>query len=272
MPYSDNFNYQILGQATAPKLVFLHGLMGSGANWRRITPEFTNSFEILTFDQRGHGRSFQPDTGYSPEDYAGDLKKLLDELGWQKVSLVGHSMGGRNALVFADLYPKYVDKLLIEDIGPDLNHQAGEKIKALINLVPVPFESRKVARDFFQGKFLELAKDNPNAQVLSQYFYTNMAENEHKQSDWRFSKVGVFASLHEGRAVERWRELKELKIPTLIVRGENSGELFQGVYEDMLECNNNINGVVVANSGHWVHAEQPIEFIKILKNFLTSRA
>jgi pimeloyl-ACP methyl ester carboxylesterase len=51
-------------------------------------------------------------------DYAGDLKGILDELGWQKIHLVGHSMGGRNAFHFAGLYPERVQKLVVEDISP----------------------------------------------------------------------------------------------------------------------------------------------------------
>jgi esterase len=270
MPYLDNFNYQILGEGAAPKLVFLHGLMGSGTNWRKITPGFVGDFQILLFDQRGHGRSFQPLSGYSPEDYASDIKKIVDELGWNKFHLVGHSMGGRNALVFADLHPQYIDKLVIEDIGPDLNHESGEKIKRLIDLVPVPFPSRSVARDFFQTTFLELIKNHSDSRVLSQYFYTNIAETANKQADWRFSKAGVFASLNEGRTVERWKELQNLIVPTLLIRGEHSKELYPEVYNNMLLANDNITGIVVPGAGHWVHAEKPLEFINILRKFLTS--
>ena len=70
--YLQNFKYELAGQEGQPKLVFLHGVMGSGANWRKITSLLQDRFQILTFDQRGHGRSFKPKSGYAPEDYAGN--------------------------------------------------------------------------------------------------------------------------------------------------------------------------------------------------------
>lgn len=270
MSLLSHFNYQILGRASAPKLVFLHGLMGSGANWRRITPSFVDDYEILLFDQRGHGRSFQPEAGYAPENYSLDLKEILQELRWPQIALVGHSMGGRNALVFSDLYPDKVSKLVIEDIGPAQDQNSADKIQRLINLVPTPFRNRSVARDFFNGEFLELIKGHTQPEVLSQYLYSNLAENELKQMDWRFSKAGILATLEEGRHRERWQELKRLKMPTLIIRGEKSQELLPETFHKMMRCNEKVQGEEVLGCGHWVHSEKPEEFIQIVRKFLTS--
>ena len=93
MSYLNNFNYQILGQKANPKLVFLHGLMGFGSNWRTMARHFEERYEILLYDQRGHGRSFQP-AEYRLDDYADDLDKITAELGWTSFILVGHSLGG----------------------------------------------------------------------------------------------------------------------------------------------------------------------------------
>lgn len=92
MSFLKQFNFDIRGPEDGPKLVFLHGLMGSWTNWRRIFADFETSYRILSFDQRGHGKSLRPDDGYAPEDFAGDLVTILKELGWQTVRLVGHSM------------------------------------------------------------------------------------------------------------------------------------------------------------------------------------
>ena len=74
-----NFNYQILGDSSSTnKLVFLHGLMGFASNWKRIARHFESDFEILIYDQRGHGRSFHPAKGFAPEDYAQDLFEILE--------------------------------------------------------------------------------------------------------------------------------------------------------------------------------------------------
>src|SRR4051812_15499994 len=94
-----------------PWIVFLHGLLGSAANWRRVTPLFSKNYNVLALDQRGHGKSFKPTKGFTPKDFARDLKFIFDELKIPKAIVVGHSMGGRNAIAFAALYPELVTKL-----------------------------------------------------------------------------------------------------------------------------------------------------------------
>lgn len=267
-PYLNQFHHQILGPEAAPKLVFLHGLMGSSANWRKVTSSLGNAYHILVFDQRGHGRSFQPKMGYRPEDYSDDLFKILNELGWDRVRLVGHSMGGRNALNFSHRWPQRVIGLVLEDIGPDASAEAVDRIEHLIGLVPTPFANRAEAKSFLLEKFPTLIPENLQAQILAQYFYSNMDERSDGLTDWRFSKAGVLESLRAGRERERWDELRGLEMPTLIVRGENSLDLNRPIYERMLRENPRLTGVEIAKAGHWVHSDQPEAFVTVLKNFL----
>ncbi|OQW50402.1 MAG: hydrolase [Proteobacteria bacterium SG_bin7] len=267
MGYLANFNHVILGKG-AKKLVFLHGLMGYGLNWRTLAKEFEADFEILLFDQRGHGKSFQPSSGYAPEDYADDLNKILNELQWQKIFLVGHSMGGRNALNFAYRFPACVDRLVIEDIGPE-SDPAGEKsIRELIEIVPVPFRKKEDARDFFQKDFSKLYKGPENARTIGLFLYSNL-EGEPGNIRWRFSLPGILESVRLGRVSDRWHEVKALTMPTLVIRGEKSKDLSQKNYEQMIACNPNIQGVIISGAGHWAHADKPKEVAQALKDFLS---
>lgn len=268
MSYLQNFKFELYGPENAEKLVFLHGLLGSGANWRRIIGDFKNDYRILTYDQRGHGGSFKPELGYAPEDYALDLKLILDELGWQKVHLVGHSMGGRNALRFAFKFPERLHSLTIEDIGPEGNPEGMARTQKMIEMVPVPFPSRKAAKEYFNGEFLQAMKHNSARQMLANYLFTNISVDEGGIANWRFSLKGVIDSLHLGHKNTRWEEIAALKIPTLYMRGEQSDDLSQDDFEKILNCNPRIEGRLFANSGHWIHAEQPVEFINVLQNFL----
>ena len=85
MSYLDNFYHLLYGPEDGRRWVFVHGLMGYGQNWRKIISGLEASERCLTYDQRGHGRSMKPDVGYSPEDYADDLKRIVDELGWTRL-------------------------------------------------------------------------------------------------------------------------------------------------------------------------------------------
>jgi pimeloyl-ACP methyl ester carboxylesterase len=269
MSYLQNFHSQITGRdENAPKLVFLHGVMGFAANWRRIAKAFEQEYQILVYDQRGHGRSFQPAIGYGPEEYADDLEKILDELGWQSINLVGHSMGGRVALHFAAQNPTRVTRLVIEDIGPSMYHAGASFITKMLDAIPVPFASKREAKEWFDTEFLRLFAESPNREGLAAYLYANLTEDEQKRAVWRFYEPGVRESIAQGRAQERWDEVAELKMPTLVIRGEFSRDLPRDIFERMLAINPRLQGVEIAGAGHWVHSDQAEEFIRVLGAFL----
>lgn len=268
MGHLANFHHRISGPDSAPKLVFLHGLMGSAANWRKIVPAFEDQYNVLVFDQRGHGKSFHPDFGFSPEAYARDLQLILDELGWTEgIYLVGHSLGGRNALQFAHSFASRVKKLVIEDIGPDSPPEAVEKIEFYLNSIPTPFRDKKAAKVFFDQEFPQKIGKGKEGEVLSQYFYTNIQTQQDGTADWRFSRKAILGSVKEGRAYERWDQVRSLRTPTLWIRGSQSEDLSSGTFQRVLEISPYIRGVEIAGAGHWVHFDQPALFIQSIKDF-----
>lgn len=240
--------------------------MGSGANWRSVAKSFQEEFEILLLDQRGHGRSQHFDS-YTPDDYADDLLMFLEEWGWDQIHLVGHSMGGRNAFHFAHLHPEKIEKLVIEDITPAPDEKSADRITRMINLVPVPFQSRKEAKDFFQDKFPKALLGNPQAKTLGDYFYTNMAEQKDGTTSWRFDVDGIIATIEAGRKVELWNEVEALSMPTLWMRGSESEDLSKAHFDRVLESNSEIQGIEIGPSGHWIHFDQPAQFIEAIQRF-----
>ncbi len=259
MSYLDLYNYQITGPENGRRWVFAHGLMGYGANWRKIISGLESTERVLTFDQRGHGRSQKPVDGYAPEDYAGDILKITDELGWDKFILVGHSMGGRNALNFAFQHPEKIIKLVIEDIGPEAAPDAVEYYEKLLGMVPTPFPNREAARAFFRKDFF--------SQILGQFLYANIEDKPDGSADWRFSKQAILKSVINGRAEDRWREVESLKVQSLWIRGAQSEEFSHESFEKVLSSNSLITGVEIPNAGHWVHSDQANLFLQELRNF-----
>lgn len=266
--YLAQFNYQITGPENGRRWVFLHGLMGYGMNWRRIVKGLEGTERVLTFDQRGHGKSWQPLTGYAAEDYADDLYLILQELGWERIILVGHSMGGRNALEFAHKFPEKVEKLVIEDIGPEGDETAIDYYHWLLGLVPTPFPNKLQAKEFFLNEFKSLvAGRSQHPETLGQYLYSNIIDKPDGTADWRFSKDAIFASVVQGRAKDRWNELRSLPMPILVIRGAESNELSPEVFRQMTLANPRIEAVEIPNAGHWVHSDQPEEFLRVIRKF-----
>lgn len=267
MQYLDNFHYQITGNPQGHKLVFLHGLMGSAANWRRIGQAFENEFHILAFDQRGHGRSFHPETGYHPRDFSNDLKKILDELAWDQIVLVGHSMGGRNALEFAARFSQRVKGLVIEDIGPEASSKAMDRIEKLIELVPTPFATRAAAKNFFEHEYPDRISWYPQADVVSRFLLSNIEQKAEGKMDWRFAKEAILRSAREGRNEDHWDSWRNLKVPVLLIRGEKSLDLTPEIFQKMQTVLPGVEAVEITGAGHWVHFDQPEAFIDSLRRF-----
>lgn len=277
--YLQQFNYQFIrgqnlsctqediGNKNLTRWIFLHGLMGSGMNWRRIAQSLTSNDIAFVFDQRGHGKSVKPQSNYGAEDYAEDLELLRQEIGWDNFILVGHSMGARNALVYAHRFALHVDKLVIEDIGPEAKPEAINYYEGLLNAIPTPFLSKKAAKEWLLNEFLETPFGKSGGTNLSQYLYTNLIEFDHGV-DWRFYKFGIIESVRRGRALDHWDKWQNLKMPTLLIRGEYSKDLSQNIYQKMLQLNPQVKGVELKGAGHWVHFDVPLEFIKTILDFV----
>lgn len=277
MSYLDHFHYTILCKHTdsevrkrLPKLVFLHGIFGFSSNFRSAAREFEDQFEVLIYDQRGHGRSFHPSSGYAPDDYAADLERILDELGWQKINLVGHSMGGRVALYFAHSSPHRVEKLVMVDIGPVLGKGRAQLINRIIDRVPCPFADRTAAKLYFKDEFIRDFSDQDHVEGLSQFLYANLIEQPDGKVTWRFYVNGILESAQVGREMTHWEKLKALAMPTLVIRGGKSKDLPEEIYWRMLQSNEKIQGIEIAGAGHWVHADRHEEFVRGLREFLTN--
>jgi esterase len=242
-------------------IVFLHGLMGFSSNWGKIWPSLQKERSILVFDQRGHGKSFKPQTGYDPTDYANDVLRLLDQMGWEKAHIVGHSMGGRVALRFCSLFPSRAKSLIIEDSGMLANPQRVEWINKLLSSIPTPFKDRESAKTFFEKKY---ASDP----LLGGFLHTNLETKSNGQVDWRFYAPGMQETILKGRATDAMKEFSSLKLFTIVIRGEKSIEFPREEMQQMQAALPDCEFVEILGAGHFVHAEKPQEFTAALLDFL----
>jgi 3-oxoadipate enol-lactonase len=109
--------YEVSGGSGVPPMVLLHALGERGSSWAGMTPWFAPNFRVFTPDMRGHGDSDWPGT-YSFELMRDDVLGLLDQLRLDKITLVGHSMGGAVALQVAMAQPDRIERLIVEDACP----------------------------------------------------------------------------------------------------------------------------------------------------------
>jgi pimeloyl-ACP methyl ester carboxylesterase len=111
--------YQVSGSPEAPPLVLLHALGEGATDWDGVLSAFARNWRVYALDQRGHGRSDWPGD-YSLELMRADVLGFLDALALDRVDLIGHSMGGIVAYLFAEEHPERVGRLVLEDVAAPL--------------------------------------------------------------------------------------------------------------------------------------------------------
>lgn len=248
---------QIIGKGTP--FVILHGFLGMGDNWKTLGNRFAEAgYEVHLVDQRNHGRSFASDD-FSYELMAEDLKRYCDHYHLSKIILLGHSMGGKTAMLFSTIYPEMVLKLLVADIGPKAYPQHHHEILNALSLLDLnKIKTREEASELLSVYI----KDLGTRQFLLKNLY------------WvRNSELGFRVNLPvlTEKNAEIGKSLAEDAVyqgNTLFLRGAKSGYIDQ--MDEILIKNHFPNSeiVTVSNAGHWLHAENPNEFYSFVMNFL----
>ena len=157
---------QIIGKGIP--FVILHGFLGMGDNWKSLGNRFAEAgYEVHLVDQRNHGRSFASDE-FSYEVMADDLKRYCDHYHLDEIILLGHSMGGKTAMLFSTMYPGIVKKLLVADIGPKAYPQHHHEILKALSLLDFDkIKTREEANELLS----EYIKDSGTRQFLLKNLY-----------------------------------------------------------------------------------------------------
>ena len=239
--------------------VILHGFLGMGDNWKTLGQQFSErGYEVHLVDQRNHGRSFHDDH-FSYEDMVSDLKHYLDKNNLKDIVLLGHSMGGKTAMLFATQYPEMVNKLLVADISPryyPVHHEA--ILNGLSSLDFSELKSRGAA-------------DIALAQFVSdfgtrQFLLKNLYWKEKGQLALRINLEVLKKNVEE--VGESLPNHSRFEGETLFLRGDKSEYI--GIQDENNIKNHFPNSkiVTVLNAGHWLHAENPIDFFNEVISFL----
>jgi pimeloyl-ACP methyl ester carboxylesterase len=245
------------GESGTP-VVVMHGLFGSGRNWMTAARRLAASHRVFAFDLRNHGTSEHVPTMTYPE-MAEDVRETIEALGVGPVALVGHSMGGKAAMLTALTHPEVVDRLVVVDAAPvayppqfekytramrgaDLsNIQRRAEVDAqLVDAVPTPGTRAFLLQNLIlddQG-----ARWRPNLEVIE--------ANLPGISGWPDGITGSYDG------------------PTLFVYGGKSDYVLQDHRATIEALFPQVRYEVIAEAGHWVHAERLDDFLEVLTPFL----
>lgn len=248
-------HYRVLGEGFP--FIILHGLFGSSDNWQTHAKRFSEYFQVILVDLRNHGHSpWSEEMSY--EAMAQDVKLLAKELNINKFHLLGHSMGGKTAIRFAQLFPEQIEKMIVVDIGIKTYPSHHDHILAGIHAVKLEEKPTRGDADEM------LAKHIPSdAERL--FLAKNLYWKEKDQLAWRMN-VGVLERVLP--TILNALPDDTVPTPTLVMRGGRSNYILDQDLDDLESVLIDMDLVTFEEAGHWVHAEVHEPFSDSVLSFL----
>lgn len=261
------FHYVEWGPRDAPVLLCLHGLRSYARTFQALATVLQRDFRVIALDQRGRGQTdWDPRREYYAARYAADIEAFVDALGIERLHMLGHSMGGINALVYSLANGHRLSSLVLEDSGPGASRNSGgaTRIDAELANTPESFPDWGAARAFWRSI-------RPN---VTEAAIESRVANSLRQTDagvaWIHDQAGITqCRLHPAQPdPDLWPCVRQLACPTLLVRGERSDYLSRETFEAMRAASTHIAGVEVEGAGHYVHDDNPARFHAVVSAFL----
>lgn len=258
---------------SGPPIIIVHGLYGASDNWISIARGLEDQHEVFILDQRNHGESPHSDE-HNYKVMCADLKEFMDDQGLNRAMLLGHSMGGKTIMFFAEKYPEMVESLIVVDIAPISYHDLAltstiaanhaKMIDAMLELNLEAIESRDEASRKLAVKI--------GSERIRMFLLKNLTRNEDRQFTWKINLPVLKDNLNaimDGLEIGKIRKNGGVTgFPVLFIRGENSDYIQPENHSTIRDVFPTAEIVSIRNSGHWVHAEQPQLLIKTIKYFL----
>ncbi len=252
-----DLNYKVVGEGHP--VIILHGLFGMLDNWKTFANKLSNEgFMVFLLDQRDHGKSPHTDTFDYPT-LAEDLYAFMQENFIFNAHLLGHSMGGKTAIQFANQYPDMIDKLVVVDIGIKRYQGGHERILEALQSVPIE-EIRS------RSEVKSLLDQYGFSDGISLFLMKNLSRNKDGSYRWKMN-LPLLVKYYQNILSEVDIETL-IETDTLFVRGDKSEYISDQDYVKISSVFESSDLVTVENAGHWVHAEQPEALLKIVNHFL----
>lgn len=259
--------YRHLGQGKP--LIILHGLYGSSDNWVTIAKQLGNDYSVIIPDQRNHGQS-PHSAEHSYPLLVTDLLELTQKLKLDGFYLMGHSMGGRVAMLFQAQYPLLVEKLIVVDVAPWSYTPEDEWfrsayaehmhiIEALRTIQPAKITSRVEADRILQNNHLDHRLRN---------FLLKNLKRKNEGFEWSINLSALENNLEHLLLGVEVNNTSASLADVLFIRGERSSYIPESHVSRLKQFYPKSEVISIPNAGHWVHAEEPEMFLSAVRRFL----
>ncbi|MCF7801577.1 MAG: alpha/beta fold hydrolase [Candidatus Marinimicrobia bacterium] len=249
-------HYQSYGSGIP--LIVLHGLFGSSDNWFATAQNLAERYKVFTLDARNHGASPHCDM-MTYKLMARDVVEFMQRHHLDSAVILGHSMGGKTAMVMADEYPDYVQKVIVVDIAPkEYDPRHLEILEALENLDLAAHTTRKTLDEALSGKI--------SNRSVRQFLLKNVKRDAADEFFWQLNLTALRRNYENlnGTTIPK----SPVQIPVCFIRGGKSDYILPED-EELIHAHFTSTTVeTIANATHWVHADAPEKFVNLVREFI----
>jgi pimeloyl-ACP methyl ester carboxylesterase len=255
------FHYLDWGTAGEPPMLLLHGGAQTAHSWDEVAPDFARDHHVLALDQRGHGDTeWSPDGRYRRDDFVTDIRAFLDDRDWSAPTIVALSLGGLNSIAFAARHPDRIAALVVVDVAPTISSRGSQAIAAQLGV-----------REFasFEEAVERAAAFNPRRPLENIRTRLRHSLRETEEGRWTYKFDTRIGSGGLESDFERlWDAVREIRCPTLLVRGAQSAILARETAARFVHELPGSAVVEVPGAGHSVMGDNPTGFVSAVRPFL----
>ncbi|MFH2011104.1 MAG: alpha/beta hydrolase [Pseudomonadota bacterium] len=249
-------------------MLLLHGFLSHAHAWDDFALNFRSCYHVIALDQRGHGESEWPeDAAYILDNHFADIAHFVEALNLRKIILVGHSMGGRNALFYTACTPHNIERLILIDIRVGNDPLASEALRHLLDSIPLQVNSIDEIVEKVQTIYPYLSHEICSR--MASYGFKQMPDGKFiPRDDIRMRQQ----SQQSGYLVEDlWPFLENIPCPTMLIRGKESPFLSREDAERVCKIIPNAEWEEIPRATHMPVQENPTAFNKVVSHFLDDR-
>jgi pimeloyl-ACP methyl ester carboxylesterase len=267
--HGHDVSYRMAG--TGPAIVLIHGIAESSMTWRAVMPSLAEHYTVIAPDLLGHGRSAKPRGDYSLGAYASGIRDLLAVLGRERVSLVGHSLGGGVAMQFAYQFPEWAQRLVLVASGG-----LGKEVSPFLKAVTLPgaeyvlplLPHRRIREAVeWPGAIARRAGWRPNDTLAEVWRSYTTLTDRHGQMAFIHTVRSVI-DIAGQRVSAHDRLYLAAAMPTLIVWGDHDRVIPVAHAYRAAEAMQGARLEIIEGAGHFLPWRNADRFLAILEDFL----
>jgi pimeloyl-ACP methyl ester carboxylesterase len=269
------FHYREWGDPrTRHAVILLHGYAETCEAWTDTATDLAREFRVIAIDQRGHGQSERAtDRDYTRASQMEDLEAIIESLGLRSVTLIGHSMGGANAICYAAEHPEMVSALVVIETAPEVLRSGIETIRRLLATAPA-FDTLDDAIEAFREFFPYATTEQVERRVRA-----SLTVNDDGMYVWDFDPIFRDPTARppdpdpgQRRLSDLWDCADRVQCPTMIVRGSETDMLTPEAIQRLHRRVSGSRVSLIEDAGHAVPTDQPAALSLNIREFLQSIA